>query len=118
LCIENEKGKDLGDKFVLIVQMSEEFSIKYEKENLDNVVQIIVERLEKLLPELKGCENLFVDLKLWGHALPKNKVTDETVRILSENNLYLIGDCLIGKGRIDGSIISGFELYDNLKAKF
>lgn len=121
--IENEKKRiflENKDQTLLIVQMSDEFSSTYQNYEKEKVLDIILEHLGKLFPSVKNKEIKFYDLKLWGHALPQTKLNQNIINQLAEKNIYAIGDCTVGKGRVEDAIVSGINLYEQLKsaAKF
>jgi renalase len=121
ICVENEKNRSFLEKnenLLLIVQMSDEFSTMHQNYEKEMVLQIIVEHLNKLFPNLVNKKIKFSDLKLWGHALPKLKLSENLVQQLAKKNLFIIGDSLIGKGGVDEAMLTGVDLYERLKAKF
>lgn len=121
VCIENEKNRsylDSKDDLLLVVQMSDEFTIQYQNQEKEKVFKVIFENLIKLFPTLKNKNAKFHDLKLWGHALPNGKLSESLVKDLAERNLFVIGDSIIGKGRVDEALLTGVNLYEQLCAKF
>jgi len=121
VCIENEKNRanlEKKDQLLLIVQMSNEFSVQYQNYEKEDVYKKILENLTKLFPNLKDKTVRFSDLKLWGHALPNGKLNETLVKQLEERNIFVIGDCIIGKGRVDETMLTGVKLYEQLSAKF
>lgn len=122
VCLENEKNRGDVDLYkknvVLIVQMSNEFSVEYQNTPKEEVVKIIMKDFYKLFPSLENKSINFSDLKFWGHSLPAKKLGNEIVEDLAERNLFVIGDSLIGRGRVDGAMSTGVELYEKLFPKF
>lgn len=121
VCVENEKNRaylDSNDDLLLVVQMSDEFSTQFQNLEKEKVFKIILENLFKLFPSLKNKNVKFHDLKFWGHALPNGKLSPSLIKDLSERNLFVIGDCTIGKGRVDEAMLTGVNLYEQLSAKF
>jgi predicted NAD/FAD-dependent oxidoreductase len=123
ISIENDKIGHVTkeNQTVLIVQMNEEFSDKFSDTEINPnevVLDKIINEIKNLLPELINSKILYSYLKLWRLALPKNSIDLETIQKLAEKNLFVIGDSTVGKGRLDGAMLSGFELYDQLKANF
>lgn len=121
VCVENEKNRaylESKDDLLLVVQMSDEFSTQHQNAEKEKVLKIILENLFKLFPSLKNKSVKFQDLKLWGHALPNGKLSESLIKDLGERNLFVIGDCTIGKGRVDEAMLTGVNLYEQLSAKF
>ncbi len=121
VCIENEKNRpylENKDHLLLVVQMSDEFSLKYQNTEKADVFKIILESLTKLFPSLRNINYKFSDLKLWGHALPTGKLNENLIKELGDRNIFVIGDCIIGKGRVDEAMLTGVNLYEKLSAKF
>jgi predicted NAD/FAD-dependent oxidoreductase len=122
VCLENEKNRgelDLYQKnIVLIVQMSNEFSIAYQNTPKEEVLILIMKDFYKLFPTLKNIKINYSDLKLWGHSLPSVKLSDKIVEDFAKKNIFIIGDSLIGKGRVDGAMLTGLDLYEKLFPKF
>jgi renalase len=116
ISIENEKKgripKGKENSLCLIVQMSEEFSEKYQNEESDLTTKKILEEVEKLIPSVKNTKTIFSNLKLWRIALPKNSIDETLVEEMRKRNFFIIGDSLLGKGRVDGAMLTGFELSD------
>ena len=77
-----------------------------------------MENLFKLLPILKNKKINFSDLKLWGHSFPSAKLSNCLIDDLAKRNFFVIGDSLLEKGKIDGSMLTGVNLYEKLSAKF
>jgi predicted NAD/FAD-dependent oxidoreductase len=98
--------------------MSNAFSVDHFGKDSNEVTKLITYELHKLLPELSDKNILFSDLKMWGHALPETAMNSNLISKLESMNLYPIGDCLYNKGRVDGAVLSGIDLYEKLKAKF
>jgi renalase len=121
ISVENEKEGRVPEgkknSLCLIVQMSEDFSEKYALIDKSAVTGKIVEEIQKLLPNLINTNILFSNLKLWGLALPKNSIENSLLEQLKEKNLFIIGDSILGKGRVDGAMLTGFELYDYISQK-
>ena len=96
--------------------MSDKFSNKCYNSTLtnDDINSSIIEKLKSLLPQLNqnNSKVSFTDSKFWKYALPKNKISQELVDKFRENNIFIIGDCLLGKGRVDGAILTGIELHE------
>ena len=106
-----------GHYVMFICQMSEKFSRECFDLPQEVINESVIEKLKTLLPELKK-ENVkvsYTDAKLWRYALPKNPISVELVEKLKEINIFILGDSLCGKGRVDGAILTGFELHDYLK---
>lgn len=118
ISVENEKrgriSEDKKNSVMFIVQMSEKFSMECSNSNMskDEINLRIVEKVKLLLPQLnkEDVKVSFMDSKLWKYALPKNRINEEIIQKLHKNNVFIIGDSLIGKGRVDGAILTGFEL--------
>ncbi len=123
VCVENEKNRaylDSKNDLLLIVQMSNEFSLVHQNSEKEKVLKIILDNLFKLFPSLINKSAKFHDLKLWGHALPNGKLSESLIKDLAERNLFVIGDSAIGKGRVDEAMLTGVDLYEKLSvnAKF
>jgi len=121
VCIENEKNRaylDSKDDLLLVVQMSDEFSAQHQNLEKDKAFKMILENFFKLFPSLKYKNVKFHDLKFWGHALPNEKLSESLIKELGERNIYVIGDCTVGKGRVDEAMLTGVNLYEQLFAKF
>lgn len=121
VCIENEKNRsyiDNQDNVLLIIQMSDEFSTANQNIEKDIVLKLISDNLVKLLPSLENKQNKFYDLKLWGHALPNLKLNESLIKQLEEKNIFVIGDSLNGRGRVDEAMLTGLNLYERLGSKF
>lgn len=116
ISIENEKEgripKGKENSLCLIVQMSEEFSEKYQNEEINLTTKKILEEVEKIIPQIKNTKIIFNNLKLWRIALPKNSIDETLIEDMKKRNFFIIGDSLIGKGRVDGAMLTGFELND------
>jgi renalase len=116
ISIENEKEgripKGKENSLCLIVQMSEEFSEKYQNEDINLTTKKILEEVEKIIPQIKNTKIIFNNLKLWRIALPKNSIDESLIEDMKKRNFFIIGDSLIGKGRVDGAMLTGFELND------
>lgn len=116
ISIENEKEgripKGKENSLCLIVQMSEEFSEKYQNEEINLTTKNILEEVEKIIPQIKNTKIIFNNLKLWRIALPKNSIDETLIEDMKKRNFFIIGDSLIGKGRVDGAMLTGFELND------
>jgi renalase len=114
--IENEKEgripKDKNNSICLVIQMSDNFSNNFENADSQIVIDKIKENLFCLLPELKESQQIFANLKLWRLALPNNSIEENILKESYEKGFFIIGDSLIGKGRVDGAIETGFNLYD------
>jgi renalase len=118
--LESEKkgriAEEKENSSLFIVQMSDKFSSKCCNSNLtnDDINSSIIEKLKSLLPQLNqnNSKVSFTDSKLWKYALPKNKISQELVDKFREKNIFIIGDCLWGKGRVDGAILTGIELHE------
>ena len=107
-------NKSNDDTVLMIVQMSDSFSKnlinkKIEKEEAN---KIIIEQLFNLIPEIKNSEIVFTDSKSWKYALPMNKPDESVIEKLASKNIFIVGDSLCGKGRVDGAILTGLELGD------
>jgi len=119
--VETEKkGRTSGEKenFVMfIVQMSENFSKDCFNLATESINKRVIEKLKALLPQLNedNVKVSYVDSKLWKYALPKKGISSELIQKLNERNIFILGDSLLGKGRVDGSILTGFELHNYLK---
>jgi predicted NAD/FAD-dependent oxidoreductase len=121
VCIENEKNRaylDSNDDLLLVVQMSDEFSTQHQNLEKEKAFKIILENFFKLFPSLQNKNVKFHDLKFWGHALPNEKLSESLIKELGERNIYVIGDCTVGKGRVDEAMLTGVNLYEQLFAKF
>jgi len=118
VCLENEKNRgniDLYQKNVILnVQMSNEFSVDNQNTPNEDVLKIIMKDFYKLFPSLKNIKINYSDLKLWGHSLPSEKLSNKIVEDLATRNIYVIGDSLIGRGRVDGAMFTGVDLYEKL----
>lgn len=122
VCLENEKNRgnlEMYNKHVILnIQMSSEFTIEHEFTAKEKVTDMIMEDFYKLLPELKNIKINYSDLKFWGHALPSGKLEENLVDDLARRNIYILGDSLIGKGRVDGAMQTAIDLYEKLSPKF
>lgn len=122
VCVDNAKNRgqtDLYEKNLLLnVQMSNEFSVANQNLPKEDALKIVMDNLYKLFPVLKNVKINFCDLKLWGHSFPTMKLSDKLVKELSKRNLFVIGDCLLEKGKIEGAMLTGVNLYEELFAKF
>ena len=122
VCVDNEKNKgyvELYEKnLILNVQMSNEFSVA--NQNLPNkeALRIVIENLYKLFPSLINKKINFSDLKLWGHSFPTLKLAGNLVKDLAKRNMFVIGDSILEKGKIEGAMLTGVNLYEELNAKF
>jgi renalase len=116
ISIENEKQgripENKKNSLCLIIQMSDNFSNNFENAESQTVTSKIKEELFCLLPELKDSKLIFENLKLWRLALPINSIDEKILKDSYEKGFFIIGDSLLGKGRVDGSIQTGFDLYD------
>lgn len=122
VCVENEKNKGnldiYKDNLLLNVQMSNEFSVANQNLPKDEAMKIVIDNLYKLFPILVNKKINFSDLKLWGHSFPGYKLEDNFVKNMGEKNLFIIGDSLLEKGKIEGAMLTGVNLYEKLSAKF
>jgi predicted NAD/FAD-dependent oxidoreductase len=122
VCVDNEKNIGESELYkknlILNVQMSNEFSTA--NHNLPNkeALKIIIENLYDFFPVLKNKKINFSDLKLWGHSFPSKKLNDNLINEFAKRNIYVIGDALLEKGKIDGAMLTGVNLYEKLSAKF
>jgi len=71
-----------------------------------------------ILPDFKEKTVIFEDLTKWKYALPSSKLNSKFIEFLSGRNIHIIGDGVIGKGRIDGCMRTGIDLYEKIKVKF
>jgi renalase len=119
LSVENEKEGHVNEKnaTMLIVQMSNKFS-EENRENQEGAEELIIKEIKGLLPQLNDSKVLFSNLKFWGHALPENKICEKTIELMESKRLYVIGDSIVGKGRVDYAMITGIEIYNKLKNNF
>ena len=117
LSVENEKEGHVNEKntLLLIVQAADWFSQQLYKKEEKEIILEIKEKLFELLPILKKKMIIFEDLKKWKYALPKVKMNEEIVKFMETKGIFIIGDGLIGKGRIDGSMKTGIELGKKLE---
>lgn len=115
LSIENCKNDRIKtpNTICFVIQMSHSFTIETIKqnENEKQIINKILFELFKLIPVLEPLKISFSFLKLWENALPKTKIMDETLLFFEEKRIFINGDCLIGKGRLDGVILNGLNLY-------
>lgn len=122
VCVDNEKNKgDLDlyrDNLILNVQMSNEFSVANQNLPKEEANKIVMENLYSLFPTLRNRKINFSDLKLWGHSFPSVKLSSYLVNDLAKKNLFVIGDGVLEKGKIEGAMLTGVNLYEDLFAKF
>ena len=121
LSVENHKKGHILEKniTVLLIQASDPFSRDLIQKKLDqkNVISSIKQEFFEILPIFKDKKVIFEDLTKWKYALPNKKLDFEFTEFLAGKNIHIIGDGLIGKGRIDGSMRTGLDLYQRIKAK-
>ena len=120
LSVENEKKGHIKqeDLVVLIVQAADWFIKEMIPKKNEEIIEEIKKELFKVLPSFKEKKVEFEVGKNWKYALPQRKIEGEVVEILKEKRIFMIGDGVIGKGRIDGSMRSGIDLYGDLKSFF
>lgn len=122
LSVENQKNGHITDKntTVLIMQTSDEFSRDLKQKKLDekNIISMIKAEFFSILPDFKEKTVIFEDLTKWKYALPSSKLNSKFIEFLSGRNIHIIGDGVIGKGRIDGCMRTGIDLYEKIKVKF
>ena len=46
------------------------------------------------------------------------KLNDNIVNDLAKRNIFVIGDSLLEKGKIDGAMLTGVNLYEKLSPRF
>ena len=97
--------------------MSENFSKDCFNLPTESINKRVIEKLKALLPQLNedNVKVSYVDSKFWKYALPKKAISSDFIQKLNERNIFILGDSLVGKGRVDGSILTGFELHNYLK---
>lgn len=121
LSVENHKKGHIMEKNTtfLLIQASDQFSRDLIQKKIDqkNVISSIKQEFFEILPIFKEKKVIFEDLTKWKYALPNKKLDFEFNEFLAGKNLHIIGDGLIGKGRIDGSMRTGLDLYQRIKAK-
>jgi renalase len=112
--VENEKENHVNveDTTLLIVQAGEKFSKEaYEKKLSDEETKnLMLGQLNDLVTETKSSKVTFSDLKRWKHALPTKGIDKSVVEELAKKRIYLIGDCLLDRGRVDESMMTGVNL--------
>jgi renalase len=122
VCLENEKNRgdlEIYEKnIILVVQMSNEFSTEYQNSPKEEVLILIMKDFYKLFPTLKNIRINYSDLKIWGHSLASEKLSDKIVEDFAKKKIFIIGDSLIGRGRVDGAMYTGVNLYEKLFTKF
>jgi len=114
ISVENHKEGRVTkpNTLCLVIQMSSTFSEANETIEEKKVTEKIIKELENLIPVLKNNKTHYTNLKLWRLALPENKINEQTINKLKELGIYVIGDSIVGKGRVDLAMNTGLELYD------
>ncbi len=120
LSVENEKKGHIKQKdlMVFIVQAADWFIKEMIHKKNDEIIEEIKKEFFKILPNFSEKKVEFQLGKKWKYALPKKKIEGEIVENLKVKRIFMIGDGVIGKGRIDGSMRSGIDLYGILKEFF
>lgn len=125
LSVENDKIGHINDEdlTVFVVQAADWFVRELQEKKYDekeNISQIKKEFYKIMADLIKLNENqvIFEELTQWEHALPVGKINSELIEDLKQKGIFLIGDGLIGKGRIDGSMKTGIDLYKQMKNLF
>lgn len=115
--IENDKQGHVFDKDTLVigVQSSHDFSLEMESKKYDEkqIIEGIKTAIYELLPFLKEKKICFEILKKWKNALPGNALDSDIIDKLKNKNIFVLGDGLLGKGRLDFCLKTGMELYEN-----
>ena len=119
LSVENEKEGHViqENTTLLVIQTGDKFSQEVFENNLkdEEITKLIIGELNKLIVETKNVTVTFSDLKRWKYALPTKAIDQKIVEEFANKNLFLIGDCLLNKGRVDEAMMTGINL---AKSKF
>lgn len=118
LSVENEKKGHINQEnlLVLVIQVADWFALSLESKNLSEmeVISAIKQELFSLLPILKEKKCQIEDLTKWKNALPVNKLDQNLIEDLKKKSIFVIGDSLVGKGRVDGAMKTGIDLHKEL----
>lgn len=99
------------DLEILVVQMSNGWSLERWEKTKEEIVEEAKKELEKLMGNSEGKEE-WADVQKWRYALPDlgyQKPDAEGVKQAAEIGLHFCGDMFIGAGRVMDAMISGYE---------
>jgi predicted NAD/FAD-dependent oxidoreductase len=113
---ECKPGHVPAGESLLIVQASHEWSVA----NADEPARQNAKRLATKAASLVGVERLldpdWTDGRLWRPALPKSRVSRESVVAARTAGLHIAGDAVAGEGRLHAAIRSGLEAGERVVA--
>jgi renalase len=106
--LENRKADRVpAGQSLFIVQLSPRWSERHYEEAPSSIASFATERLRSLLEEDLP-DPVWSDLQRWRYAHPRTAADAPALREAASLGLFFAGDCLVGRGRVEEAIRSGF----------
>ncbi|MCB1207611.1 MAG: FAD-dependent oxidoreductase [Verrucomicrobiae bacterium] len=106
--LENRKARRVpAGQSLLVAQLSPDWTRRHYESNPAEVVGHALAETGRLLRHDLP-EPVWTDLQRWRYAHPADRVATAAMSAVAADGLYFAGDGLIGRGRVDEAMESGF----------
>lgn len=113
LSFENDKpGHITNGQTVVAVQMQPDWSREHFEDDVSNLAEVAKENLLQLLGW--KTEPTWFDWHRWKFAHPSSTADTAATRSAEQDGLFVAGDALIGKGRVNRALETGLEAADRI----
>ena len=100
---------------LLIIQMAPDWSTAHYDDSVESAADRVAGMVAELLDDERLCEPGWIDDQGWRYGLPNESLDTETVVALEDQELYLAGDWLAGRGRAHEAMWYGIETAGRLR---
>ncbi|SEL84880.1 NAD(P)/FAD-dependent oxidoreductase [Haloferax larsenii] len=102
---------------LLVVQLSPEWSAAHYDDPLDEVADVVADKVATLVDDERLRDPDWVDDQGWRYALPDGVANREVIRRGEPDGLYFAGDWTVGEGRVHAALWSGIEAGERISSR-